>query len=167
MHILSPETDNCPSWISRRERMTVENISWSISTKECCRPQRGWTRDLLVSSRTAHPTEPQRSLRLHQNYNKNIRKPKNRGLRDKVKMSESPKIEVCEIGSKRQKAIKSRFARWSRFRLANLDFKAFWCFYHSFDVKSSSCDLKKFIWPPVDVSGNCWAQLFKANDIIS
>ena len=41
MHILSPETDNCPSWISGRERMTVENISWSISTKECCRPQRG------------------------------------------------------------------------------------------------------------------------------
>ena len=38
VHILSPETDNCPSWISRRERMTVENISWSISTKECCRP---------------------------------------------------------------------------------------------------------------------------------
>ena len=41
MHILSPETDNCPSWISGRERMTVENISWSISTKECCRPQQG------------------------------------------------------------------------------------------------------------------------------
>ena len=41
MHILSPETDNCPSWISRRERMTVENISWSISMKECCRPRRG------------------------------------------------------------------------------------------------------------------------------
>ena len=41
MHILSPETDNCPSWISGRERMTVENISWSISTKECCRPQLG------------------------------------------------------------------------------------------------------------------------------
>ena len=40
MHILSPETDNCPSWISGRERMTVENISWSISTKECCRPRR-------------------------------------------------------------------------------------------------------------------------------
>ena len=38
--ILSPETDNCPSWISGRERMTVENISWSISTKECCRPRR-------------------------------------------------------------------------------------------------------------------------------
>ena len=41
MHILSPETDNCPSWISWRERMTVENISWSISTKECCRPRGG------------------------------------------------------------------------------------------------------------------------------
>ena len=41
VHILSPETDNSPSWISGRERMTVENISWSISTKECCRPRRG------------------------------------------------------------------------------------------------------------------------------
>ena len=41
MHILSPETDNCPSWISGRERMTVENISWSISTKECCWLRRG------------------------------------------------------------------------------------------------------------------------------
>ena len=41
VHILSPETGNCPSWISGRERMTVENISWSISTKECCRPRRG------------------------------------------------------------------------------------------------------------------------------
>ena len=41
VHILSPETDNCSSWISGRDRMTVENISWSISTKECCRPRRG------------------------------------------------------------------------------------------------------------------------------
>ena len=41
VHILSPETDNCPSWISGRERLTVENSSWSISTKECCRPRRG------------------------------------------------------------------------------------------------------------------------------
>ena len=41
MHTLSPETDNCPSWISGRERMTVEYISWSISMKECCRPRRG------------------------------------------------------------------------------------------------------------------------------
>ena len=28
--------------ISGRERMTVENISWLISTKECCRPRRGF-----------------------------------------------------------------------------------------------------------------------------
>ena len=41
VHILLAETDNCPSWISGRERMTVENISWSISTKECCQPRRG------------------------------------------------------------------------------------------------------------------------------
>ena len=40
MHILSPETDNCPSWISGRERITVENILSSISTKECCRSRR-------------------------------------------------------------------------------------------------------------------------------
>ena len=56
VHILSPETDNCPSWISGRERMTVENISWSISTKEYCQTRGGGggdrTRNLLVSSRT-------------------------------------------------------------------------------------------------------------------
>ena len=33
MHILLPETDNCPSWISRREGMTIESISRSISKK--------------------------------------------------------------------------------------------------------------------------------------
>ena len=33
----SKETDNCPTWISGKERMTMENISWSISMKECCR----------------------------------------------------------------------------------------------------------------------------------
>ena len=73
MHILLPETDNCPSWISRRERMTIENISWSISRewplkifhdqspgKNVADLGEGWTHDLLVSSRTAHPTEPPR-----------------------------------------------------------------------------------------------------------
>ena len=29
LHIRSPVTDNCPSWISERERKTVENIPWS------------------------------------------------------------------------------------------------------------------------------------------
>ena len=36
VHIHLPETDNCLSWISRGERMTVENISWSISNDQCC-----------------------------------------------------------------------------------------------------------------------------------
>ena len=35
MHNLSPVTDNCPTWISGRERMAIEMISWPISTKEC------------------------------------------------------------------------------------------------------------------------------------
>ena len=42
VHILSPETEDCPSWISGRERMTIESISWSISTKKCCRPDILW-----------------------------------------------------------------------------------------------------------------------------
>ena len=60
MHILLPETDNCPSWIRGRERMTVANISWSISTKEFCGPQRGsnpWSPGLQSD---AHQTEPPR-----------------------------------------------------------------------------------------------------------
>ena len=48
----------CPSWISGRERMTVENISWSTPQKNVADLGGGWTRDLLVSTRTAHPTEP-------------------------------------------------------------------------------------------------------------
>ena len=64
MHILLPETDNCPSWISGWERMTVENISWSISTKNVADLGGGWTRDLQVSSRTAHLTEPPRPYHL-------------------------------------------------------------------------------------------------------
>ena len=60
MHILSPETDNCPSWISGRERMTIENISWSISRKECCRPRRGSNPRPPGLQSDAHPTEPPR-----------------------------------------------------------------------------------------------------------
>ena len=41
VQIISPETENCPSCISGRVTMTVENISRSISTKECCWPRRG------------------------------------------------------------------------------------------------------------------------------
>ena len=60
VHILSPETDNCPSWISGRERMTLENISWSISTKECCRPWWGSNPRPSGLQSDAHPTEPPR-----------------------------------------------------------------------------------------------------------
>ena len=34
--ILSPVTDNCSTWISGRERLIIEMISWPISTKERC-----------------------------------------------------------------------------------------------------------------------------------
>ena len=37
------------------------------------RPRRGWTRDLLVTSRTAHPTEPPRPA-LHSCYNRHAKK---------------------------------------------------------------------------------------------
>ena len=50
MHILFPETDNCPFWISRREKMTVENISWSIFKKECCPPGRDQTHNHLITN---------------------------------------------------------------------------------------------------------------------
>ena len=49
--ILTSETDNCPSW-SGRERMTIENISRSICTKECCWSKGGLIRNLLIISRT-------------------------------------------------------------------------------------------------------------------
>ena len=61
VHILLPETDNCLSWISGRERMTVENISWS-STKECCRLLRGLSLRPPGLQLTAHPTKPPRPL---------------------------------------------------------------------------------------------------------
>ena len=50
MHIFSPETDNCllVSVEGRAPRKNVVDLGG------------GWTRDLLVSSRSAHPTEPPR-----------------------------------------------------------------------------------------------------------
>ena len=59
MCILSPETGNCPSWISRKERMAVEHISWSISTKECCQIQQG-SDPQPPDHQEVHPTEPPR-----------------------------------------------------------------------------------------------------------
>ena len=40
MYNLSPEFDNCPFWICGKNRITAENISWFISTKECCPTRR-------------------------------------------------------------------------------------------------------------------------------
>ena len=52
MHILSPETDNCPSWISGRERMTIEIFHDQSLLKNVAALGWGQTCDLLVSSRT-------------------------------------------------------------------------------------------------------------------
>ena len=41
VHILSPETDNCLSWLNERERTTVENISRSISKKRMLPTRQG------------------------------------------------------------------------------------------------------------------------------
>ena len=34
VYVFWPNTDSCPSWISWRERMTVENISWTQRTHD-------------------------------------------------------------------------------------------------------------------------------------
>ena len=47
VHVLLLETDNCLFWISGRERMMVENISWSVLTKECCQTRPDQSGDLL------------------------------------------------------------------------------------------------------------------------
>ena len=60
MHILSQETDNCPSWISGRERMTVDNSSWSNFTKECCPSWQGSNSEPPAHQLDTHLTEPLR-----------------------------------------------------------------------------------------------------------
>ena len=64
MYILSPETDKCPSWISGRERMAGENISWSIFTKEYCWPGGCRARNLLITL-DAHQTQSPRPATIH------------------------------------------------------------------------------------------------------
>ena len=58
---LTPTTST--SWISRRERNTVEYISWSISAKECSRPGGGRIHNLLITSRTRIQLNQLTSLR--------------------------------------------------------------------------------------------------------
>ena len=66
--ILSPETDNCPSWNSRRERMTVENISWSNLHENMLQTQRGSNPQPPDHQSDEHPTEPLRPATPHLTY---------------------------------------------------------------------------------------------------
>ena len=52
MHILSPVTDNCPSWISRRERMAVEIFSWPNLHERMFGGREDLTRDCPHTRRT-------------------------------------------------------------------------------------------------------------------
>ena len=82
--ILSPERDKCPSWISRRERMTIENLSWSISTKECSLTRRGLNLRLPDLQSDAHPNEPPRpALSMHHLLMIIFLKTWQKGFRDK------------------------------------------------------------------------------------
>ena len=60
VHILLPETDNCPSWICWRERMTVENISWSNLHERMLLTRWGLNPQPPDHQSKAHPTEPPR-----------------------------------------------------------------------------------------------------------
>ena len=54
---LSPVADNCPTWISSRDRMAVKIISWpNLYERYAARPEDP-TRNLLNTSLTAHPTD--------------------------------------------------------------------------------------------------------------
>ena len=59
-------SDNCPSWISIRKRMTAENISRSILTRKFCWTRWEWTHDLLITNppriQLNHRCRPQKCL---------------------------------------------------------------------------------------------------------
>ena len=82
MHILLPESDNCPSCISRRERITTENISWSnlqesmLATWQESNPQ---PPDHQLD---AHPMEPPRLEKMAKNL-PSISIPLKRSLQNK------------------------------------------------------------------------------------
>ena len=60
------------SWISGRERMTVGNITGSIPMKDCCKPGRGRTGNLLITSPTciqlSHRVQGRSCLKITQIY---------------------------------------------------------------------------------------------------
>ena len=51
-YILSPITDNCPTWISSKNKMAVDMISWPIYTKECFAGLEDQTCDRLNTRQT-------------------------------------------------------------------------------------------------------------------
>ena len=51
VHILSPEAYNCASWISGRDRMTIEKKIVIILHERMLQTRRGRTRNLLITSR--------------------------------------------------------------------------------------------------------------------
>ena len=59
VHILLPETDNCPSWISGRERMTTENFSWSNFHQRMLPTWHGSNLQPPDHQLDVYPTEPQ------------------------------------------------------------------------------------------------------------
>ena len=63
VHILYPETDNCLSWISRRDRMTVENISWSNLQERMLQTWRGLNLQPPDHQCDTFPTELWRQVR--------------------------------------------------------------------------------------------------------
>ena len=60
VHILLPETDNCPSWISGRKRITIENISWSKLHERILPTRCGSNPQPPDHQSDVHPTEPPR-----------------------------------------------------------------------------------------------------------
>ena len=87
--ILLPETDNCPSWIIGKGRMTVENISWSISMEKCCHTWQKLNLRPPDQQSNVHLTEPPRpvaQMRHHSAYTKGLQllhptPPQNRALK--------------------------------------------------------------------------------------
>ena len=56
------ETDDCPSWISRRERMTIENIKFHISKKKMLPTQQGLNQQPQMCIQLSHRGQPKKKL---------------------------------------------------------------------------------------------------------
>ena len=94
MYSLSPVTYNCPAWISGRERMTVENISWSnlheriLPTRQGSNPQSPDHQSETHPTRPPRPAFDERSVQ----YKWNILE---RALKPKSKIKKNKKKKTC------------------------------------------------------------------------